>query len=140
MVEIWLKESSQPIFREGVKNVYEKGSYTCIQLEGSFDKRPMVEKYPTADVFRIVEPYEKVEPCEKVGTKDDTCRGTVPKMTTIRTGDTQVAIALVERKAGVKLSHKGREYVGILLQVTSNLNDIAKTVRDLAEYFEMTEG
>lgn len=134
MVEIWFKKADQPILREGLKSIYEKGSYTCFQLEKN------VEKYPTNLIFRIVEPYTKVEPCEKVGPREYTCQATIPKTGIIQTSIRQVAIALVERKAGVKLSAKGREYVCVLLQLTNNLDDIAKTIKDLAEYFEMEEG
>lgn len=143
MVEIWLRDASQPMFREKVKSIYEKGSYTCIQLEEN------VEKYPTDLIFRIVEPYEKVEPCENVGPKDDACRETVVEKEgcigvvgkKVFIGDKHdVKVKMVETMAGVKLSAKGRAYVSILFQLTSNLDDIAKTIRDLADHFELSEG
>lgn len=50
-VKLQLKATSQPIEYDAL-NVYEKGSYTCFYLAGE-----TVEKYPTADIFRVVEDY-----------------------------------------------------------------------------------
>ena len=127
MVEIWLKSSAQPLKREGVKNVYEKGSYTCIQLEYT------VEKYPTADVFRVIETYNRA------ALKYDSGRNNVMR-TDVNKGSREIKIDVVEKLAGVKLSAKGREYVGVLLQLNHDLNSIATAVRNLAEYFELSEG
>ncbi len=55
-IEVWLKGASQPLLFEGVTNTYEKGSFYCIYWE----RANKVEKYPIADIFRVIETY-KVE-------------------------------------------------------------------------------
>ena len=139
-VEIWLKEASQPLLRDNVKSIYEKGSYTCIQLEET------VEKYPTALIFRLVEPYAKAVPCEKSMPKVDTtsriCAIDLGKLgTKVFIGGTQaVRFRLIETMAGVKLSPKGKEYANTLFQLNGDIQRVVDTIKDLASYFELTEG
>lgn len=139
MVEIWLKDASQPLLRDNVKSIYEKGSYTCIQLEDT------VEKYPTALIFRLVEPYAKVVPCEKRIPKVDTTSGICAvdlgkQGTAVLIGGTQaIRYKMVEMMAGVKLSAKGKEYVNILFQLNGDPKRVAETIKDLASYFELPE-
>lgn len=50
-VEVWLKETSQPIAHEHVINAYEKGDFYCVYAG------EMVYKYPIIHIFRIIESY-----------------------------------------------------------------------------------
>ena len=52
-VQLWLKETSQPIEFDGVSNTYQKGSLYCIYIEGE----DLVFKYPIDDIFRVIETY-----------------------------------------------------------------------------------
>ncbi len=54
-VELWLKETSQPIEFDDVKNVYQKGSFYCIYVE----EIDTVWKYPIENIFRVVESYSQ---------------------------------------------------------------------------------
>jgi len=55
-VNIQLHVSSQPITYKNVINVYEKGSFLCIQYYTP-SKVMMLDKYPIMNVFRIVQDY-----------------------------------------------------------------------------------
>lgn len=50
-VIVELKETSQPIRIDGVKNTYTKGPMFCIMQE--YDD--VVHKYPVANIFRVKE-------------------------------------------------------------------------------------
>ena len=50
-IEIWLKETSQPIVLEAV-NAYTKGPFYCVYDGVS------VSKWPIANIFRVVEDYD----------------------------------------------------------------------------------
>lgn len=52
-VQIWLKETSQPIEREAI-STYEKGSFFCVYRTDA-----LVEKWPIETIFRVVEQYSK---------------------------------------------------------------------------------
>jgi hypothetical protein len=56
MITVWLhlKNQSQPITYEHVKNTYEKESFFCIYTE-----EELVFKYPVEDIWRITEQYGK---------------------------------------------------------------------------------
>jgi len=56
-VLVELKETSQPIIHENVKNVYLKGIILCV-YDGVAD---LVYKYPLDNVWRWIEPYHKVK-------------------------------------------------------------------------------
>ena len=51
-VSLWLKETSQPIIYEDVKNTYTKGYFYCI-----YASNEEVYKWPIFDIFRTVEDY-----------------------------------------------------------------------------------
>lgn len=51
-VEIRLKQTSQAIKFENVKNAYQKGDFYCVYLDTG-----VVKKYPIADIFDIEESY-----------------------------------------------------------------------------------
>lgn len=53
MIKIHLKNQSQPIVHNNVKNSYEKGSFYCIYLENG-----KVKKYVINDIFEIEEDYK----------------------------------------------------------------------------------
>lgn len=50
-IEVWLKETSQPIIYPYVVNAYQKGDFYCI-YDGL-----KVYKYPIANIWRVVEIY-----------------------------------------------------------------------------------
>jgi hypothetical protein len=52
-VLVWLKETSQPIEFELVKNTYQKGDFYCVYAG------QMVTKFPIGNIFRVVETYNK---------------------------------------------------------------------------------
>lgn len=52
MVKIHLKNQSQPIIHNNVKNSYEKGSFYCVFLDNG-----KVKKYVINDIFEIEEDY-----------------------------------------------------------------------------------
>ena len=51
-VILWLKESSEPLEYECVKNTYTKGDLFCVYLDNE-----KVHKFPINTIFRIVEDY-----------------------------------------------------------------------------------
>ncbi len=57
LVDIWLKETSQPIEREQVLSTYQKGDFYCVLFS---DKNGMkwVEKFPVANIWKIKESYD----------------------------------------------------------------------------------
>jgi hypothetical protein len=50
-VELWLKETSQPIIFENTKNAYTKGALYCVYVGDT------VNKFPIEHIFRVVESY-----------------------------------------------------------------------------------
>jgi hypothetical protein len=55
-VQIWLKETSQPIEYDAF-NTYEKGSFYCVYER----KTGLVWKYPVSMIFRVAEDYGPAE-------------------------------------------------------------------------------
>ena len=53
-VEIWLKESSEPITYKDAVNTYTKGPLLCVMVADG-----TVYKFPVGDVFRVVEKAKK---------------------------------------------------------------------------------
>jgi hypothetical protein len=51
-VTVHLKDQSQPLVYENVKNTYEKGSFYCVYVEGE-----TVYKHPIRDIWRVKEGY-----------------------------------------------------------------------------------
>lgn len=49
-VEVHLKEQSQPVVIEDVRNTYQKGDLFCVMLNSR-----LVRKFPLADIFQITE-------------------------------------------------------------------------------------
>lgn len=52
-VELWLKETSQPIVHGSTTNTYTKGPFWCAYVAAE----NRVYKYPVADIWRVVEEY-----------------------------------------------------------------------------------
>ena len=52
IIEIYLKETSQRITFEDVKNAYTKGPFYCVYTKDNF-----VYKYPINNIFNIKESY-----------------------------------------------------------------------------------
>jgi len=51
-VTIHLKLQSQPIIHANTINLYEKGSFLCVFVNGE-----KIYKYPISDIFRVIEDY-----------------------------------------------------------------------------------
>lgn len=51
-VRIHLKSQSQPILHARTINLYQKGDFLCVFVEGE-----KVYKYPIGDIFRVIEDY-----------------------------------------------------------------------------------
>lgn len=54
-VEIHLKEQSQPVVAEGVRNTYIKGDLFCVMYEADDHGNYTVDKFPIQDIFRVRE-------------------------------------------------------------------------------------
>ncbi len=52
-VEVWLKETSEPIIYMDYINTYQKGDFYCIRM------RDIVIKYPIDNIWRIIETYKE---------------------------------------------------------------------------------
>lgn len=55
MVTIYLKNSIAPFVYNGERNAYERGSFYCVDCEGT----ETIDKYPVADIFRVVESFKE---------------------------------------------------------------------------------
>lgn len=51
-VSVHLKEQSQPIVYEEVKNTYTKGPFYCV-----YTANEESHKFPVSDIFRVIEDY-----------------------------------------------------------------------------------
>jgi hypothetical protein len=60
-VSIQLKESSEPIVHEHVKNTYQKGRFYCVYCDVE-----QVYKYPIANIWRVLEVYGTHQGLEQV--------------------------------------------------------------------------
>lgn len=56
-IEVWLKETSQPILYEDATHAYTKGPFYCIYRAS--DGR--VTKYPLDNIWRVIESYQQQE-------------------------------------------------------------------------------
>lgn len=56
-VEVHLQSQSFPLLIDHVMNCYEKGQFYCVVVLDTNGKRK-VQKYPIANIFRILEEYD----------------------------------------------------------------------------------